>query len=96
MPEDGELATLHLLSHFLFGHLSVLIQDMASGAPNLTHRERECVAWASEGKTISETAQIIGISQNTVNGYLASAMRKLNVMNKTHLVAKAIRCGVIH
>lgn len=96
MPEDGELAALHLMSHFLFGHLCGLIQDMPSGAPRLTNRERECIAWASEGKTISETAQIIGISQTTVNGYLVSAMRKLNVMNKAHLVAKAIRCGAIH
>lgn len=96
MPYDGELAAMHMLAHYLFWHLSVMIQAMTGTQPELTRRERECVGWASEGKTISETAQIIGISSNTVNTYLVSAMRKLNVVNKAHMVATAIRKGVIH
>lgn len=56
----------------------------------LSTREIECLNWASKGKTSYESAVIIGISENTVVFHLRNASVKLNTVNRTHSVAKAI------
>ena len=61
----------------------------------LTTRERDCVAWAAEGKTEWESAAILGIAPKTVESHLIAARRKLNAANKVHLVAIAFRLGLI-
>lgn len=64
-------------------------------APPLTDRERECMAWACRGKTRNETADILGISDRTVEFHFQNAMRKLRVHNKFHAIAIAIHMGLI-
>lgn len=61
----------------------------------LTRREREVMAWAARGKTVADTAQILGISPETVEGFIKQALRKLDASNKTHGVAKSIALGII-
>lgn len=61
----------------------------------LTDRELECVFWACEGKTAWEMAQIIGISERTVNFHLTSVIEKLGASNRQHAVAKAILYGLV-
>ncbi|WP_259982790.1 helix-turn-helix domain-containing protein [Sulfitobacter sp. W027] len=51
--------------------------------------------WAAVGKTAWETAQIMTVSNSTVNHHLYNACAKLEVVNKTHAVAKAIRAQII-
>lgn len=63
--------------------------------PGLTDREREVMAWAARGKTIVDTAEILKISDETVETHIRNAMRKLNATNKTHAVAKCIGIGLI-
>lgn len=62
----------------------------------LTARERECLLWAAEGKTASETAIILGISERTVVFHLQNVVQKLNVTNRSQAVARAIACGYIN
>lgn len=64
-------------------------------ATKLTDREIECLLWVSKGKTSGELAEIIGLSEHTVNHYLLSATRKLDSVNRTQAVAKALEIGVI-
>lgn len=64
-------------------------------APKFSKREREVVEWTSEGKTTAEIAIILGLSEYTVNEYISSAMRKIEAVSRGHLVAKAIRAGII-
>ena len=52
----------------------------------LTRRQRECLRWTALGKTSGEIAGILGLSEHTINNYLASAAEKLGAVNKTHLV----------
>jgi DNA-binding CsgD family transcriptional regulator len=59
------------------------------GAP-LSMREREVIRWAAAGKSSRETATILAISEHTVNEYIASAIHKLNVANRTEAVAHAL------
>lgn len=64
--------------------------------PALSPRERQTLQWAARGKTLWETAQIMGISEGTAKTYLKDAMRKLETSNKTHAVSKALLHGLIN
>ncbi len=61
----------------------------------LSEREIDCLNWTSAGKTSAEIAEILGLSEHTVNHYLNRAARKLDSVNRTQAVAKALRLGVI-
>lgn len=61
----------------------------------LSARERESLQWASVGKSTWETSVILGISERSVKFYLDQARHKLNCVNKTHAVAKAMALGLI-
>ncbi len=63
--------------------------------PAVTDRERQCLAWAAEGKTAWETAQILGITERTVIFHLQNACVKLGVNNRQQAVARAIALGVL-
>ena len=61
----------------------------------LTARELEVLKWTSQGKTSSEIGDILSLSDQTVNAYLNKAIKKLDCVNRTQLVAKAIRLRLI-
>ena len=60
----------------------------------LTPREREVLTWAGRGKTSAEIAIILGVRERTVNFHCDRAVRRLDVVNRTHAVAKAIAQGL--
>jgi len=62
---------------------------------DLSRREVECLRWTALGKTSSEIAQILGISARTVVYHLRNAGGRLNAVNRTHAVARAIMTGMI-
>jgi LuxR family transcriptional regulator len=70
----------------------ILSLDSISG---LSDREIQIVRWTSEGKTSAEIAIILGLSEHTVNSYIAAVLRKLHVVNRAQMVASAIRSGLI-
>jgi DNA-binding CsgD family transcriptional regulator len=61
----------------------------------LTDREVDCLNWTAAGKTSAEIAEILGLSEHTVNHYLNRAAKKLDSVNRTQAVVKALRLGVI-
>jgi DNA-binding CsgD family transcriptional regulator len=61
----------------------------------LTDREIDCLNWTAAGKTSAEIADILGLSEHTVNHYLNRAAKKLDTVNRTQAVAKALRIGLI-
>ncbi len=61
----------------------------------LTPREMEILKWISHGKTANEIALIISVSEHTVNSHTATILKKLDVVNRTQMVAKAIREQII-
>lgn len=61
----------------------------------LSKREREVLFWAASGKTSWETGAILGLKEQSINGYLRNACQKLEATNKTAAVAAAIRAGLI-
>ena len=62
---------------------------------HLTRREKEVLTWVGRGKTSSEIAIILGLSERTVNFHCDQAMKRLDVINRTQAVAKAIAQGLI-
>lgn len=60
-----------------------------NGAP-LTKRELEILSWTKEGKTGWEISVIMNISENTVRFHIKNILKKLDAVNKTHAVAKAM------
>ncbi len=63
--------------------------------PQLSPREFECLRWTSEGKTYSEIAIILDLSEHTIRSYLKAARLKLNSVSLAQAVAKASRMALL-
>ena len=59
-----------------------LALDAWSQADPLTDRERRVLRLAGEGRTASEIAEQLGLSQGTVRNYLSECIGKLGVANR--------------
>ena len=89
---------MDLLLLAFYMHESVIAKiDADAPAPifHLAPREKECLIWTARGKTAWEVSQILNLSEETVVGYLKSAITRLGVHSKTHAVAKSILLGLI-
>jgi DNA-binding CsgD family transcriptional regulator len=62
---------------------------------DLTDREKDCLLWTAEGKTASEIAHILDVSESTVTFHIKNAIRKLKVSNRSQAIAKAVLEGYI-
>ena len=75
-----------------------LIRDVLDGETRperLTPREQEVVTLVAEANTNREIAQLLGLSEKTVENHRANAMRKLGMRDRVELVRYAIRRGLI-
>ena len=80
----------------LFDQIETLTSQRARNTSHdLNDREIECLRWAAAGKTSSEIATIVSLSEHTINHYLNSSCRKMDCVNRTQAVAKAIRHRMI-
>ena len=61
----------------------------------LTHREREVLQWTMEGKSARDVADILGMSENTVNFHLRNVMTRMGVSSKHLAVRKALAAGLL-
>ena len=61
----------------------------------LSNREIEVLKWTKEGKTSYEISVILKISERTVTFHISNIKQKLDVSNKTHAVAVALKAGII-
>jgi LuxR family transcriptional regulator len=67
----------------------------AEATVTLSAREAEVLRWMADGKTSSEAARILALSERTVNFHVSSALAKLGAANKTAAVVKAALLGLI-
>jgi LuxR family quorum-sensing system transcriptional regulator CciR len=61
----------------------------------LSERESQCLIESARGKTTSEIAQALQISERTVTFHLANVRRKLDAANSRHAVSKALSLRLI-
>ena len=62
---------------------------------SLSPRQRDCLTWVALGKSSMDIGEILGISVETVNEYVAGACSKLGVRTRTQAVLEAIWSGQI-
>ena len=99
--DKSEQAALHLVAIYAHQAIRALLpnSDKANSywklEKQLSLREIECLKWIAAGKTAYEISVITGISDRTVEHYIASSMRKLNATNRAQAVAEALRFRVI-
>lgn len=91
--ELNEIGMLILQTFSVFDRLRR--SQRGAGSAPLTTRELEVVRWTSQGKTSSEIGQILSLSDHTINAYLTNAIKKLDCVNRTQLVATALRMRLI-
>lgn len=60
----------------------------------LTARETEILKWSAMGKTASEIAAILCLSERTVGFHISSTFKKLGVHNKIQAVLRAAKAGL--
>ncbi len=75
----------------LFGYDETLLAEV----PRLTKREKEVLKWTMEGKSARDVADILGMSENTVNFHLRNVMSRMDVSSKHQAVRKAVAAGLI-
>lgn len=83
-----QLVGLYFHTHVAARLGAVCDQDAGEG---LTQRERQCLAWAARGKTVADTAILVGIAPRTVVFHLENARRKLEATSIAQCVAEALR-----
>jgi LuxR family transcriptional regulator, activator of conjugal transfer of Ti plasmids len=89
---------VQLIGLYFHTHLTVkLSSEVPSLARNavLTQRERQCLMWASRGKTVADIAILVEIKQRTVAFHLGNARRKLGASSTSQCIAEALRCGLL-
>ena len=91
----AEMIELMYLSVHVYNRLAEIRELDNRATDMLTEREIDCLNWTAAGKTSVEIAEILGLSEHTINHYLNRATKKLDTVNRTQAVAKALRLGLI-
>lgn len=92
LTKSAQLLWLHNVLHELICEHH---RKLMGPAPALTDRELEVTKWTADGKTASDIACILSLSQSTVNFHIRSVINKLGVSNKTAAAAVAAARGLI-
>jgi DNA-binding CsgD family transcriptional regulator len=90
-----EMRELSYIAIHVFDRLAEIRNLDTRMTDTLTDREIDCLNWTAAGKTSAEIAEILDLSEHTVNHYLNRATKKLDTVNRTQAVAKALRIGLI-
>ena len=62
---------------------------------DLSDREIDVLRWTAEGKTSADVAEILNISERTVNFHINSVVAKLGACNKTSAAVRAAMLGLL-
>lgn len=92
---DDMLVEFHLRCVRLFSALIDVTTASARKVPAMSNRELDCLRLTADGKTSEEIAELLHLSAHTANQYLTAAALKLDAVNRTHAVSKALRIGLI-
>jgi DNA-binding CsgD family transcriptional regulator len=84
-----------IAAQFHVAHNALLARGYETQTPVLTPRERECLAWAAQGKSSWDIGMLLSVSESTVNFHIKNALHKLDTSSRIVAVVKAIRLGLI-
>lgn len=86
-PDDTRVgrALLHTCAHATYDRSMALSRQTL-----LSAREADCLYWIAQGKTYSETGNILNLASRTVRASVATVKKKLGARTKSEAIAKAI------
>jgi len=99
---DGELyanqARMSWLTQYAHAAMSRLLTPKLAPETRvlMTAREKEVLRWTAEGKTAYEIAQILSVSERTINFHITNVVLKLGASNKTQAAVKAAALGLLY
>ena len=91
----SQIEDLHSACFEIFASVAQVKSTSNTSASSISKRELECLMLTAAGHTSEGMARVLGLSVHTANQYLTSAASKLDAVNRTQAVAKAIRLGLI-
>jgi len=89
---------LQLVGVYFHAHVAARLEALPTiqhAGIELTQRERQCLAWIAQGKTVADIAVLVQISPRTVVFHLQNARRKLGASSLAQCVAEALRRGLL-
>jgi LuxR family transcriptional regulator, activator of conjugal transfer of Ti plasmids len=89
---------VQLVGLYFHTHVAVRLNVSSTGPQvgiELSQRERQCLAWTAQGKTVADIAILVGIAPRTVVFHLENARRKLGAASIAQCVAEALRRGLL-
>lgn len=89
---DGRPPLSPAIARKLLGHFQPSPQPEYE---RLTEREHEVLRLIAKGMTLAESARILGISNNTISGYVKNIYRKLNVSSRAEAALTARNLGIV-
>lgn len=95
-PSKNQLCILYAMANQFHMVMSDL-EEKTISAPNikLSDKQREVLQWAAMGKSRSVIADIIKISEDTVDDHFRHIFRKLECNDRTLAVLKAMHLGLV-
>ncbi|HEY6631193.1 MAG TPA: LuxR C-terminal-related transcriptional regulator [Rhizobiaceae bacterium] len=86
---------IHARCFSLFDAVARIRPGESARNPSISKREIECLKLTANGYTSDEIARLLKLSVHTANQYITNTAQKLDAVNRTHAVAKALRMGLI-
>lgn len=93
--QEVKMRWLVNISHLALSRLFVS-ELVKESQPDLTSREVEVLKWTADGKSSSEIADLLCISENTVNFHIKNSVVKLRTANRTAAVVRAAMLGLLN
>ena len=91
---QAELVGLHTAAYLIFATLQATRRPDKQVA-HLTPREMQVMEKAAEGYTTTEIAQLLGMSERTVNQHTDNVATKFGTRNRVHTVASLMRMHLL-
>jgi DNA-binding CsgD family transcriptional regulator len=92
--EDHKIGFVRAITQAYHQRVCVLIESSPERI-SLSEREREVLEWFTAGKSLSVTAEIMGLSPDTVKTYARRVYAKLNASDRVGAVVKALKLGLV-
>ncbi len=93
MNQENEIFTALHEMHTIANITAINTFEFSS--PSLTQRQFDCIYYLVKGKTMKETAKILGLSPKTIEHYLDAVKAKLNCYTRSELIEKALQLSEI-
>ncbi len=92
--DKADVCRIRMFAYYLNERVRALMPDADEIVP-LSEREREVLQWAGAGKSNVDIADIMMISEHTVNTYMRRSFHKLDVSTRIAAVVRALSLGLI-